>query len=65
MADKSLVVRGSTGDRLLDTAKACRYLDVPRQALYELDIPRVRLSEGRVRWRLSDLNVYIDRRTEK
>jgi predicted DNA-binding transcriptional regulator AlpA len=65
MRKQSLILRGSTGDRLFDSAKACRYLDVPRSALYELDIPRVRLSEGRTRWRLSDLNAYIDRRTEK
>ena len=51
-------------DRLLPAEKAAWFLGIHPQKLYELPIPRVKLSDRRTRWRLSDLNEFIDRRTE-
>ena len=56
--------RGSVEDRLLPAEKAAWFLGIHPQKLYELPIPRVKLSDRRTRWRLSDLNEFIDRRTE-
>ncbi|MFC1531209.1 helix-turn-helix transcriptional regulator [Gemmatimonadota bacterium] len=56
--------RGSIEDLLLTADRAGRYLDIHPQKLYELPIPRVKLSDRRTRWRLSDLNEFIERRTQ-
>lgn len=37
-------------------------LRVPPKQVYDLPIPQVRLSERRVRWRLSDVRDYIEGR---
>lgn len=34
------------------------------KAAYDLPIPRVRISQNRVRWRPEDVRAFIERRTE-
>lgn len=54
---------GSTADDpLLTAAQVAAILGIRTKAVYELDIPRVELSPRRYRWRLSDLNAWIDAR---
>lgn len=55
----------STGTRLLDAADVAEKLQLDRKQVYNLDIPRVRLTDRRVRWRLRDVEAYIDRRVEE
>ena len=49
-------------ERLLTAAQVAQVLGIRPKAVYELDIPRVELSPRRYRWRLSDLNAWIEAR---
>jgi predicted DNA-binding transcriptional regulator AlpA len=48
-------------DRLLTAVQVAEPLGVRPKRVYELDIPGVRLSTRCIRWRLSDVDRWIDR----
>jgi predicted DNA-binding transcriptional regulator AlpA len=52
----------ASADPLLTAAEVGRLLTIRTKAVYTLDIPRVKLSTRRYRWRLSDVLTYIERR---
>ena len=47
---------------LLTVKDVARMLNVPFKRVYELGIPAVRLSARSLRWRLSDVQQWIERR---
>jgi len=47
---------------LLSVKEVARMLNVPFKRVYELGIPAVRLSARSLRWRLSDVQQWIERR---
>jgi predicted DNA-binding transcriptional regulator AlpA len=47
---------------LLDARQVAAILSVPVKAVYTLPIPRVMVSTRRCRWRLSDVEAYIQKR---
>jgi excisionase family DNA binding protein len=47
---------------LLSVKEVARMLNVPYKRVYELGIPAVRLSARALRWRLSDVQQWIERR---
>lgn len=49
-------------DPLLTVKDVARMLNVPFKRVYELGIPAVRLSARSLRWRLSDVQQWIERR---
>lgn len=59
-----LVGDGWDAEPLLTAEDVGRVLRVPAKAVYELPIPRVRISSNRVRWRPGDIRAWIDDRTE-
>lgn len=61
-----LVGDGHDPERLLTYEEVADILALsdPR-AVYDLPIPRVRVSENRVRWRPTDVREFIQRRVEE
>lgn len=56
---------GYDGPVLLKYRRVAEVLDIPNpKDVYDLPIRRVRVSEGRVRWRSDDVQDFIERRTE-
>ena len=51
-----------TGEALLTAKDVARMLSVPLKRVYELGIPAVRLSARSLRWRLSDVQHWIEGR---
>lgn len=49
------------GARLLTAAEVSAYLRIPAKKVYQLPIPRVALSQRRVRWLESDVLAYVQR----
>lgn len=49
---------------LWDKDRLAEYLGVPPDSCYDLPIPRVRVSGGRIRWRPSDVREFVERRIE-
>lgn len=59
-----LVGDGWDPEPLLTAEEVADVLQVPRKAVYDLPIRRVRVSRNRVRWRPEDVRAFIERRTE-
>jgi predicted DNA-binding transcriptional regulator AlpA len=55
-------VDDGSGDPLLTAAQVAKILGIRPKAVYDLNIPHIELSPRRNRWRLSDLNVWINSR---
>ena len=49
------------GERLLTAAEVAAYLRIPAKKVYELPIPRVSLSQRRVRWLETDVLAFVQR----
>lgn len=57
---------GYDGPVLLNYREVAEVLDVPNpKDVYDLPLRRVRVSQGRVRWRSDDIKAFIERRTEE
>lgn len=66
LREPHLVGDGYDGPTLLNYKEVAEVLDVPNpKDVYDLPIRRVRVSQGRVRWRSDDLKAFIERRTEE
>jgi predicted DNA-binding transcriptional regulator AlpA len=50
---------------LLTARDVAKLLSVPMKRVYELGIPAVRLSTRSLRWRLSDVQQWIERRIKR
>ena len=50
---------------LLTVKELARILSVPVKRVYELGIPAVRLSTRSLRWRMSDVQQWIERRIKR
>ncbi len=55
----------TASEPLLTVKDVARMLSVPVKRVYELGIPAVRLSARALRWRLSDVQQWIDRRIKR
>lgn len=53
---------GYDPEPLLTAEDVADLLKVPKKSVYNLEIPRVRISKRRVRWRPADVRDFIDRR---
>lgn len=60
-----LVGDGWDPEPLLTAEELAAKLQMPQKAVYSLPIPRVRISERRVRWRPRDVRSWIEERREK
>jgi predicted DNA-binding transcriptional regulator AlpA len=63
--DRTLQLAGEPafgGESLLTAKDVARILNVPLKRVYELGIPAVRLSARSLRWRLSDVQHWIEGR---
>jgi predicted DNA-binding transcriptional regulator AlpA len=63
--DRTLELAGepaSNSDSLLMAKDVARILNVPLKRVYELGIPAVRISSRSIRWRLSDVQRWIEGR---
>lgn len=60
-----LVGDGWDSEPLMTAEQVGQVLQVPTKSVYDLPIPRVRVSSNRVRWRPADVWEFIERRTEK
>lgn len=68
MAEKArpgLVGDGYDVAPLYDAKRVAAILSVPVKSVYELPIPRVRISRGRVRWTPVDVREFIQHRIEE
>ncbi len=61
--DLGLVGDGYDVEPLLTAADVAEILRVPVKSVYELPIPRVKISLRRIRWRPQDVQQFIERRT--
>lgn len=59
-----LVGDGWDPEPLLTADQVGEILQVPPKSVYELPIPRVRVSSNRVRWRPEDVRAWIEDRVE-
>ena len=59
------VVGATATEPLLTVREVARTLSVPVKRVYELGIPAVRLSTRSLRWRLSDVQQWIERRIKR
>lgn len=50
---------------LLTASELSEKLSIPQKAVYSLPIPRIRISERRVRWRPEDVTAWLEKRREK
>lgn len=55
---------GYDPEPLLTADEVADVLRVPKDAVYDLPIARVRVSKGRVRWRPENVREFVERRTE-
>ena len=55
---------GYDPEPLMTAEDVADVLRVREKAVYELPIPRVRVSQRRVRWRPADVREFIDNRVE-
>jgi predicted DNA-binding transcriptional regulator AlpA len=53
----------SQPDELLTRDEVAAWLKLPPKSVYELPIAKVKLGHRTVRWRRSDVEEFIDRRT--
>jgi hypothetical protein len=60
-----LVGDGYDVETLLTASELAGWLQMDRDEVYLLPIPRIRLSKRRLRWRLDDVRAFLERRTEK
>lgn len=60
-----LVGDGWDPEPLWDKDDVGEFLGVPPKSVYDLPIPRVRVSSNRVRWRPGDVRAFVERRTEE
>ncbi len=58
-------VGATVTEPLLTVKEVARILSVPVKRVYELDIPAVRLSTRSLRWRMSDVQQWIERRIKR
>lgn len=58
-------IGGTVAEPLLTVKDVARILSVPVKRVYELGIPAVRLSARSLRWRLLDVQQWIDRRIKR
>lgn len=56
---------GYDPEPLLTAEEVAEVLRVPRDAVYEMEIPRVRIGKRRVRWRPADVREFIQNRVEE
>lgn len=61
---RSLLGEEYESAKLLDATEVAELLSVADRSVYELGIPRVQVSRGRVRWSLRDLRRFIDDRRQ-
>jgi len=59
-----LVGDGYDPEPLLTADEVAEILRVPKDAVYELSLPRVRIGTRRVRWRPADVREFIQQRVE-
>lgn len=60
---RSLLGDGYESAKLLNAKEVAELLSVSERCVYDLRIPRIQLSRGRVRWSLRDLREFLaDRR---
>lgn len=59
-----LVGDGYDPEPLMTAKDVGEVLRVPHKAVYDLPIPRVRISRGRVRWRPEDVRSFIENRVQ-
>lgn len=55
---------GYDPEPLLTAEEVGAILKVPTKSVYELPIPRVRISRSRIRWTPADIRDFIERRLE-
>lgn len=60
-----LVGDGYDAEPLMTAEEVGEVLQVPTKSVYDLPIPRVRVSSNRVRWRPRDVRAFVERRTEE
>lgn len=64
-ARPDLVGDGHDPEPLLTARDLADTLRLPEKSVYDLPIPRVRISSNRVRWRPADVRAYIYSRRER
>lgn len=57
-----LVGDGYDDEPLLTVREVGEMLSVPWKSVYDLPLPRVRITRRRIRWRPADVREFIDRR---
>lgn len=60
-----LVGDGWDPEPLLTAEEVAAKLRVPKKSVYDLNIPRVRIGQRRIRWRPADVQEFIQRRVEE
>lgn len=65
VADLGLVGDGYDVEPLLTAADVAAILKVPVKSVYELPIPRVKISSRIIRWRPQEVQQFIERRTRQ
>jgi predicted DNA-binding transcriptional regulator AlpA len=65
IADLGLVGDGYDVEPLLTAADVAAILKVPVKSVYELPIPRVKISRRRIRWQPQEVLQFIERRTRQ
>lgn len=60
-----LVGDGWDPEPLLTAEEVGEILQVPKKSVYELPIPRVRISKRRIRWRPKDVRQFVEDRLEQ
>lgn len=60
-----LVGDGYDAEPLLKAKQVGEILQVPEKSVYDLAIPRVRISNRRLRWRPTDVQAFIEKRIEQ
>lgn len=63
--EEALVGDGYDPEPLLTAEDVGLLLQVPTKSVYELPIPKVRLSKRRIRYRPEDVQEFIDNRASK
>lgn len=64
-SESDRIREGEDLEPLLTADDVAAYVQVPKKSVYELPIPRVRISKRRIRWRPADVRQYVEERTEQ
>lgn len=60
---QQMQARGTRPEPLLRASEVAAWLNIDRRRVYELPVDQIRISNRCVRWRLSDLEVLIEKGT--